>query len=80
MKTDKEGSYIEKITKRSAKEGGDIAEKIYVTAGLYGEEYVEITPKSGGLDVNAEVSVSYEAEQKKSSSNNGGGRRMGPPM
>ncbi len=79
LKTDNQGAYVEKVTKApQGQKSGDIAEKIYVTAGLYGEEYVEITPKNNDLDVDDEVSVSYEAEQKKVSNNTP--RRMGPPM
>lgn len=81
LKTDNQGSYIEKITKApKGQKGGDISEKIYVTAGLYGEEYVEITPKSGTLNSGDEVSVSYEAEEKKKAAASGGQRRMGPPL
>ena len=80
LKTDKEGSYVEKITKAPKGQQGDIAEKVYVTAGLYGEEYVEIIPKNTNtveLQAGDNVSVSYEAEQKKTTS---GQRRMGPPI
>lgn len=75
LKTDSQGSYVEKITKGG--KSGDIAEKVYVTAGLYGEEYVEITPKNNNLNINDAVSVNYEAEKK---TNNNQQRRMGPPI
>ena len=81
LKTDNQGSYVEKITKApKGSKTGDVAEKIYVTAGLYGEEYVEVVPKDNNLTVDDEVSVSYEAAEKKSSSNNQ--PRMGgrPPI
>ncbi len=78
LKTDNEGSYVEKITKSNDPKKSDDAEKIYVKVGLYGEEYVEVVAKNNNLNENDLVSVSYEAEEKKSSNNN---RRMGgPPM
>ena len=80
LKTDNEGSYVEKVTKSTNPKVGDVAEKVYVTAGLYGDEYVEVQPKiNGSLREGDEVSVSYEAAEKKTN-NSGGGRRMGPPM
>ena len=79
LKTDNQGSYVEKITKTK---NGDVAEKIYVTVGLYGEEYVEIMPKDNNLTVDDEVSVNYEAEKKKNTNNNQQrrGGMGGPPM
>ena len=55
----------------------DVAERVYVSAGFYGEEHVEITVKKGTLLDGDEVSVSYEAEAKKAAQNMP--RRM-PPM
>ena len=81
LKTDTQGSYVEKIEKNPDGKG-EIANKIYVTAGLYGEEYVEITPLNNILNVNDNVSVSYEAEAKKAAAKTTQMRRMpgGPPM
>ena len=77
LKTDNKGSYVERITKDA--QGKSIAEKVYITVGLYGEELVEVT--SGSLNPGDEVSVTYEAAQKKTTQQSGigGGRRMGPP-
>jgi len=74
LKTDAQGSYVEKITKDA--QGKDVAEKIYITVGLYGEEFVEVT--SGDLNPGDDVSTTYEATEKKSSNQNM--RRMGPPF
>ncbi|MBQ9480345.1 MAG: efflux RND transporter periplasmic adaptor subunit [Selenomonadaceae bacterium] len=74
LKTDNQGSYVEKIT-HDEKTKSDVAERVYVSAGLYGDEYVEITVKKGSLLDGDEVSISYEAEAKKTQSNP---RRMGP--
>ena len=73
LKTDAQGSYVEKITKDA--QGKDVAEKVYITVGLYGEEFVEVT--SGNLNPGDEVSTTYEAAEKKTT-NQSGGRRMGP--
>ena len=75
VKTDAQGSYVEKITKNS--EGQQVAEKVYITVGLYGEEFVEVA--QGNLQIDDEVSVTYKAAEKKSSSQPNM-RRMGPPM
>ncbi len=75
LKTDAQGSYVEKITKDA--QGKDIAEKIYITVGLYGEEFVEIT--SGNLNPGDDISITYEAAEKRSSSGMQMPRRM-PPM
>ena len=78
LKTDAQGSYVEKIT-HDDKTKSDVAEKVYVSVGLYGEEYVEINVKSGSLLDGDEVSISYEAEAKKVQQQNNQPRRM-PPM
>ena len=78
LKTDAQGSYVEKIT-HDDKTKSDVAEKVYVSVGLYGEEYVEINVKSGSLFDGDEVSISYEAEAKKVQQQNNQPRRM-PPM
>ena len=78
LKADNQGSYVEKIT-HDEKTKSDVAERIYVSAGLYGEEYVEIAVKKGSLLDGDEVSVSYEAEAKKAAQQNMQ-RRMGPPL
>ena len=78
LKTDGKGSYVERITKDA--QGKDVAEKVYITVGLYGEEFVEVT--SGDLNPGDDISTTYEAAQKKTSTQSGGmgsGRRMGPP-
>ena len=69
LKTDSQGSYVEKITKDA--QGKDIAEKIYITVGLYGEEFVEVT--GGNLNPGDDVSTTYEAAQKQKITNQGGG-------
>lgn len=76
LKTDAQGSYIEKITKND--KGKDVAEKIYITVGLYGEEFVEIT--GDNLNPGDEVSTTYEVDIKKPPMQGGmgGGRRMPP--
>ena len=73
LKTDAQGSYVEKITKDA--QGKDVAEKVYITVGLYGEEFVEVM--SGDLNPGDDVSTTYEAGEKKSSGQSM--RRMGPP-
>lgn len=83
LKTDKEGSYVEKITKSKDPKKGDIAEKVYVNAGLYGADYVEVVPVAGGsvsLEAGDNVSVSYEAAEKKKVSSGGRGGMGRPPF
>lgn len=77
LKTDAQGSYVERITKDA--QGNDVAEKVYITIGLYGEESVEVT--GGDLKVGNDISTTYEVAVKKPSTQGGmgGGRRMGPP-
>jgi len=79
LKTDAKGSYVERITKDA--QGKDVAEKVYITVGLYGEEFVEVT--SGDLNPGDDISTTYEAAQKTSGTQQrggmGGGRRMPPP-
>ena len=81
LKTDAQGSYVERITKDA--QGKDVAEKVYIKVGLYGEESVEVT--DGDLQVGDNVSTTYEATAKKPSAQGGmgggmgGGRHMGPP-
>ena len=80
LKTDNRGAYVEKITKTQQPNSAKVtetAERVYVTAGLYGAEYVEVTPSEGVLNPGDEVSVSYEAEAKKAAQS-GGQRRMPP--
>ena len=74
IKTDNQGSYVERITKDAG--GKDVAEKVYVTVGLYGDEFVEVS--GGDLKVDDDVSVTYVA-QKKTSTQNNSTRRAGPP-
>lgn len=73
VKTDGNGSYVEKITVDN--EGHQVAEKVYITVGLYGEEFVEVA--AGNLKADDDISVTYQAAEKKSQSQNN--RRMGPP-
>lgn len=78
VKTDGQGSYVERITKDA--KGHDSAEKVYITIGLYGEEFVEVA--GGALNDGDDVSVTYQAAAR-ASGNQGGGNRGGmrpPPM
>ncbi len=74
LKTDAQGSYVERIVKDA--QGKDVAEKVYITVGLYGEDLVEVT--GGDLNPGDDVSTTYEATAK-TSSNQSGNRRMGGP-
>lgn len=73
VKTDSQGSYVEKII--TDEKGKQIAEKVYITVGLYGEEFVEVA--AGNLQVDDDISVTYKAAEKKLSTS--GNRRMGGP-
>lgn len=75
VKTDAQGSYVEKITTDA--KGHQVAEKVYITVGLYGEEFVEVT--AGNLQVDDDISVTYKAAEKKSFTQPNM-RRMGPPI
>lgn len=80
LKTDGKGSYVERITPDA--QGKEVAEKVYIQVGLYGEEFVEVT--GGNLNPGDDISTTYEAAEKKTPSPGGGrgmgvGRRMGPP-
>ena len=77
IKTDGKGSYVERITKDA--QGKDTAEKVYITVGLYGDEFVEVS--GGDLKIDDDVSVTYVADKKSSTSSNSS-RRMpgGPPF
>lgn len=70
IKTDDKGSYVEKIT--TDEKGIQSAEKVYITIGLYGEDYVEVV--KGNLKAGDEISTTYEATPSRTS---GGGRRGG---
>ena len=72
VKTDGKGSYVERVT--TDEKGTQTAEKVYITIGLYGEDYVEV--KKGNLNAGDEISTTYEAQQK--SPTQGGGARRGP--
>ena len=78
LKTDAQGSYVERITKDA--QGKDIAEKVYITVGLYGEEFVEVT--GGNLNTGDEVSTTYEAAKKTMTQFGGGmgGGMRRPPF
>ena len=74
IKTDGQGSYVEKIVKDER--GKDTAEKVYLTIGMYGEEYVEVT--ADNLNAGDDISVTYQAA--KTTSTQGGGNRRGGGM
>lgn len=83
VKTDGNGSYVERVTRDA--QGRQSAEKVYITVGLYGEEFVEVS--SGDLKVGDDVSVTYQAAPRTSSGQGGGNRggmsggmRRMPPM
>ena len=76
LKTDAKGSYVERITKDA--KGKDVAEKVYITVGLYGEEFVEVT--GGNLNPGDDVSTTYEAAQKKPTQGGGMGGMRRPPF
>ncbi|MBR2774249.1 MAG: efflux RND transporter periplasmic adaptor subunit [Selenomonadaceae bacterium] len=74
LKTDAQGSYVERITKDA--QGKDIAEKVYITVGLYGEEFVEVT--GGGLNPGDDISTTYEAAKPTTMQGGMGGMRRPP--
>lgn len=73
IKTDGKGSYVERVT--TDEKGKQTAEKVYITIGLYGEDYVEVV--KGDLKVGDDISTTYEAAAKNPSASQGG-RRGGP--
>ena len=76
VKTDNQGSYVEKIL--TDDKGKQSAEKVYITIGLYGEDYVEVV--NGKLNPGDDISVTYKAA--KTASTGEGTRRSpigGPP-
>ena len=75
VKTDGKGSYVEKIT--VDERGNQSAEKVYLTLGLYGEEFVEVSTDQ--LKAGDDISVTYQAAEKKSSSNDSRRGGMGGP-
>ena len=75
VKTDGKGSYVEKITVDD--KGKQVAENVYITIGLYGEDYVEVV--NGELKPGDDISVTYQAAKKSSSSSSGNRGPMGPP-
>ena len=75
IKTDGKGSYVEKIT--LDERGKQSAEKVYLTLGMYGEEFVEVT--ANNLNAGDDISVTYQAAEKKSSSNDSRRGGMGGP-
>ena len=76
LKTDAKGSYVERITKDA--KGKDVAEKVYITVGLYGEEFVEVT--GGNLNPGDDVSTTYEAAKKTTTQGGGMGGMRRPPF
>lgn len=75
VKTDGQGSYVEKIVRDER--GIDHDEKVYITIGLYGEEFVEVA--SGDIKDGDSVSVNYEAAPKKTATDASNRTRMRPP-
>ena len=75
VKTDGKGSYVEKITLDD--KGRQAAEKVYITIGLYGEDYVEVA--KGDLKAGDEISTTYEAKKTSGQSQRGGGPMGGRP-
>ena len=75
IKTDAQGSYVEKITKDER--GKDTAEKVYLTVGMYGEEYVQVTTDK--LKAGDDISVTYQAAKTSTQSGNRGGGMGRPP-
>jgi len=77
IKTDAQGSYVEKIV--TDERGKPSAEKVYLTIGMYGEEYVEVT--ADNLSAGDDISVTYQAAKTatKSNSNSRGGMGGPPP-
>ena len=76
VKTDNQGSYVEKIL--TDEKGKQSAEKVYITIGLYGEDYVEVV--NGNLNPGDDISVTYQAA--KTASTGSSTRRVpmgGPP-
>ena len=76
VKTDGKGSYVEKITVDD--KGKQVAENVYITIGLYGEDYVEVV--KGELKPGDDISVTYQAAKKTSSTSTGRRGPMGPPL
>lgn len=75
IKTDAQGSYVEKITKDER--GKDTAEKVYLTLGMYGEEYVQVSTDK--LKAGDDISVTYQAAKTSTQNNNRRGGMGGPP-
>ena len=79
VKTDPQGSYVERVT--LDEKGKQVAERVPITIGLYGEDYVEVV--EGNLKVGDEISTTYEVQKKSTGSSGSGGMRrgpMGPPL
>ena len=72
VKTDGGGSYVERVTVDA--QGKQSAEKVYITVGLYGEEFVEVA--SGDLQAGDDVSVTYQAAAKKTSTQSGNRKKI----
>ena len=75
VKTDGKGSYVERIT--LDEKGKQVAEKVYIQIGLYGEDYVEVA--KGDLKAGDEISTTYEAQKTSGQSQRGGGPMGGRP-
>ena len=75
VKTDGKGSYVERIT--LDEKGKQVAEKVYIQIGLYGEDYVEVA--KGDLKAGDEISTTYEAKKTSGQSQRGGGPMGGRP-
>lgn len=75
IKTDAQGSYVEKIVKDER--GKNTAEKVYLTLGMYGEEYVQVSTDK--LKAGDDISVTYQAAKTSTQNNNRRGGMGGPP-
>ena len=76
IKTDGKGSYVERVTTDA--NGKQTAEYVYITIGLYGEDYVEVV--KGDLKAGDDISTTYEAAAKTSTSGGGRGPMGRPPF
>lgn len=75
IKTDAQGSYVEKIVKDER--GKNTAEKVYLTLGMYGEEYVQVSTDK--LKAGDDISVTYQAAKTSTQNNNRRSGMGGPP-
>ena len=57
--------------------GKDTAEKVYLTVGMYGEEYVQVS--TDVLKAGDDISVTYQAAKTSTQNNNRRSGMGGPP-